>query len=66
VTGYGASIFDQHAAMLEASKVTPEHALTRGYVSVDTKKRLEGVGVTKVGRNVPGLLVPMRDKAGEV
>ena len=60
------AIFDQHAAMLAASSITPEHARARGYVSVDTKVRLEKLGITKAGRNVPGLLVPMRDKAGEV
>lgn len=58
MTGYGLSIFDQHARMLEASGITPTHALARGYVSVDTKKRLEGIGITKSGRNIPGLLVP--------
>ena len=66
MTDYGARLFDQHAAMLAASAITPEHARARGYVSVDTKIRLEQLGVTKAGRNVPGLLVPMRDKAGEV
>ena len=55
---YGARLFDQHAAMLAASGITPEHARTRGYVSVDTKKRLEDLDGTKEGRSVPGLLVP--------
>src|SRR4051812_6132057 len=57
-TSYGISIFPQHAEMLVASGVTPERARARGYVSVDTKKRLDGIGVTKAGRNVPGLLIP--------
>jgi len=55
---YGLSIFTQHAAMLAASGITPDHAHARGYVSVDIKQRLEGIGITKAGRNVPGLLVP--------
>jgi hypothetical protein len=63
---YTAALFDQHQAMLAESKITPEQARARGYVSVDTKKRLEGLGITKAGRNTPGLLVPMRDKTGEV
>jgi hypothetical protein len=58
VSAYGLAIFDQHAAMLAASMITPEHARARGYVSVDTKVRLELLKVTKAGRNVPGLLVP--------
>lgn len=54
---YGA-LFPQHAAMLAASGITPEHAFARGYQSVDTRTRLEAIGVTKAGRNVPGLLIP--------
>jgi hypothetical protein len=64
VTDYGARLFDQHAAMLGASAITPDHARSRGYVSVYTKIRLEQVGVTKAGRNVPGLLVPQLRKDG--
>jgi Domain of unknown function (DUF3854) len=55
---YGMALFPQHARMLEASGITPEHARARGYVSVDTKVRLEQLGITPSGRNVPGLLVP--------
>lgn len=54
----GLALFPQHAQMLVASGITPEHARARGYVSVDTKRRLEGLGITPAGRNVPGLLVP--------
>src|SRR5215203_1840762 len=50
--------------MLIASAITPDHARVRGYVSVDTKIRLENLGVTKAGRNVPGLLVPQLRKDG--
>lgn len=66
-------IFDQHAAMLEASKITPEHARARGYVSVDTKTRINNLGTTSDGRTirvakdaqkVPGLLIPMLRKDG--
>jgi hypothetical protein len=64
VTDYGIRLFDQHAAMLAASKITPEHARDRGYLSVDTKIRLEQLGVTKAGRNIPGLLVPQLRKDG--
>jgi Domain of unknown function (DUF3854) len=63
-TEYGAGIFDDHAGMLKASGITPEHALKRRYMSVDTKKRLEGLKITKAGRNTPGLLIPLRRKDG--
>lgn len=64
MSDYGLSIFPQHAAMLAASGITPEHARARGYVSVDTKARLEGIGVTKTGRNIPGLLIPSKRHDG--
>ncbi|HZK37200.1 MAG TPA: DUF3854 domain-containing protein [Aeromicrobium sp.] len=55
---YGMALFPQHAQMLAESGITPEHARARGYVTVDTKVRLERLGITPPGRNVPGLLVP--------
>jgi len=58
VTGYGIALFPQHVAMLTQSGIPVEHARARSYQSVDTKTRLEGVGITKAGRNIPGLLVP--------
>ena len=61
-TDYGLALFPQHAAMLAESTIAPEHAYARGYVSVDTKTRLEKLGVTRAGRNVPGLLVPQLRK----
>jgi len=54
---YGVAIFPQHAEALADSGITPDHTRARGYVSVDTKKRLEDLGITRAGRNVPGLLV---------
>ena len=61
---YGGTILPQHAKMLAASGISPECARARGYVSVDTKVRLEKLGVTAAARKVPGLLVPMRDVTG--
>ncbi len=55
---YGLSLFPQHAQVLAESGITPDYARARGYVTVDTKARLERLGVTKAGRNIPGLLVP--------
>ena len=64
--GYGLAIFPPHAAALAESGITPDRAHRRGYVSVDTKKRLEQLGVTAAGRNVPGLLIPQLDKQGSI
>jgi hypothetical protein len=36
----------------------------RGYVSIDTKMRLEQLNIRKTGRNVPGLLVQLLGKDG--
>jgi hypothetical protein len=66
VVNYGISLFPQHAKMLEASGITPEHAHARGYRSVDIKKRLETVRVATSGRRVPGLLVPSLAADGSV
>jgi hypothetical protein len=66
MTAYGLGLFPQHAELLRASAITPEHARVRGYVSVDTKTRLEQLGVTRAARSVPGLLVPWRGVDGSV
>jgi hypothetical protein len=63
---YGMALFPQHAQMLAESGITPEHARARRYVSVDTKVRLEQLGITPSGRNVPGLLVPSLRLDGSV
>ncbi len=61
---YGSRLFPQHAELLAASAVPPEIARARGYVTVDTKARLEALGYTAVQRRVPGLLVPLRSGDG--
>jgi hypothetical protein len=58
MTSYGLHIFPQHAALLEASAIDPQVARARGYVSVDTKTRLESVGFARYQRRVPALLIP--------
>ena len=58
MSDYGGRLFPQHAAMLAASGIDPDRVRARGYVSVDTRTRLAELGITKAGRNVPGLLVP--------
>jgi Domain of unknown function (DUF3854) len=63
---YGGGILDQHAALLTASAISPEVARARGYVSVDTRKRLEGAGFAGYQRRVPGLLIPLHRADGSV
>jgi Domain of unknown function (DUF3854) len=56
-------ISPDHLAMLAASGITEEFALARGYETITDPSRLvnlvDGKGITRAGRNVPGLLVPM-------
>ncbi|MGH3403798.1 MAG: DUF3854 domain-containing protein, partial [Streptosporangiaceae bacterium] len=66
MSGYGAVIFPQHAELLEASAISPDVARERGYVSVDTKKRLESAGYKDYQCRVPGLLIPVHDASGAV
>lgn len=66
MTGYGMGLHDQHAAMLAASAVPPDVAHERGYLSVDTKNRLEKAGFGPRQRNVPGLLIPIHGVGGDV
>lgn len=67
--GADTMLADHHRAMLAASGITPEHAAKRGYETVTDSGRLANLdgdchGITKAGRNVPGLLVPMLREDG--
>ncbi len=66
MSDYGLHIFPQHADLLAASAIAPEVARERGYVSVDTKKRLEAPGFAASQRTVPGLLIPVHGTDGAV
>jgi hypothetical protein len=66
VAEFGLSLFDQHAALLRASAISPEVARARGYVSVDTATRLEQAGFGPTQRRVPGLLIPVRGVDGSI
>jgi Protein of unknown function (DUF3631)/Domain of unknown function (DUF3854) len=66
VSDYGLAIFPQHAALLAASAISPEVARERGYVSVDTRARLDSPGFAKWQQRVPGLLIPVHDTSGAV
>src|SRR5215218_8758214 len=63
---YGRPLLPQHAALLAASAIAPEVAAARGYCSVETKARLKGLGFGEAQRNVPGLLIPIWNVAGEL
>jgi hypothetical protein len=63
---YGLTIFPQHAQLLAASAISPEVARERGYVSVDTKKRLESAGFANSQRSQPGLLIPIHGTDGQI
>ena len=66
MSDYGLHILPQHAALLEASAISPEVARERGYVSADTKKQLERLGFASYQQYVPGLVVPVHDISGAV
>jgi hypothetical protein len=59
VTEYGARLFPQHQALLKASAISVAVATDRGYVSVDTKARLDSIDIPKTHQLVPGLLIPV-------
>jgi hypothetical protein len=66
MSDYGGRLFPQHQALLADSAISVEVATERGYVSVDTKTRLERINVSPAGRRIPGLLVPLLRKDGSV
>lgn len=66
MTGYGAAIFPQHAAQLAGSAIGEDVAAERGYVSVDTKRRLDSAGFKHYQQRTPGLLIPVHDTSGAV
>jgi hypothetical protein len=63
---YGDRLFPQHQELLKASAISVEVAAERGYVSVDTMKRLEQAGFAKSQRRVPGLLIPLHATNEEI
>ena len=68
VSAYGLPevIFPQHAQLLEASKIDPDVARERGYVTAAEKTRLERAGFAKSQRVVPSLLIPIYGTDGEL
>ncbi|HEY3005110.1 MAG TPA: DUF3854 domain-containing protein [Kribbellaceae bacterium] len=66
MSAYGIGLFDQHQKLLSESAITPEVARERGYVSVDTKTRLDALQFAKGQQVVPGLLIPVHATDGEI
>jgi hypothetical protein len=64
MTDYGIRLEPQHQRLLRESAIPVEHARARDYMTADTKKRLDQIGIAKKGQNIPGLLIPLRDKQG--
>lgn len=60
------SLAESHLAMIRASAISEEVAQRRGYRSVTEIPELELLGFSPAQRRVPGLLVPIRNIAGEV
>ena len=66
MSGYGAGLFEQHQALLEASAISPEVAHERGYVTADTKAQVARLGFKAYQQRAPGLLIPVWDERGQV
>lgn len=62
---YSSGLLAQHAALLEASAITPEVAAARGYVSAEKKAEMERRGFGASQRHAPALLVPLHGVTGE-
>ena len=65
VTGYGSRLFDQHAAKLASSGVSPEVADERGYRTADTKSTLGSMGFGQAQRRPPALVIPLHGTNGD-
>jgi hypothetical protein len=57
----------EHKAMLEVSGISLDHAEARGYETITDAQRLADLGIVKAARIcVPGLLIPLLDKRGQI
>jgi hypothetical protein len=57
-------LLEHHRALIDASAISPEVALARGYKSVTEKHELNGK-FGPVQQRTPGLLIPLHDVYGE-
>lgn len=63
---YGTGLLPQHAALLKASKISPEVAAARGYRSLTIKADLSRLGFGDRQQIVPTLLVPVFGVSGQI
>ena len=61
-----ATLAEHHRELVEASGISPEVSAERGYWTATKKTELQVLGFSPAQRNVPALVVPIRDAAGEV
>src|SRR4051794_396351 len=61
-----ASLLPQHEQLLTASGIAPAVAAARGYRSVTRKSELEALGFGPAQRQVPALVIPIWNVAGEL
>jgi hypothetical protein len=59
-------LLPQHAAMIEASAISPEVATARGYFTATRKAELATLGFGAAQRNVPALVIPIHGVDGEI
>lgn len=64
--GPGQALLPQHAALIEASAISPEVARARGYRSVESRAELRRLGFSDRQCQAPALLIPIWSVAGEV
>jgi len=62
----GNTLLPQHAALLEASAISPEVAQARGYRSVTNAAKLASLGFNRAQQRVPALLIPVWNVHGEL
>jgi hypothetical protein len=57
---------DGHLAMLQASAISEEVALARGYWTATKRSELRDLGFATVQQLVPALVIPIRSVTGEI
>lgn len=59
-------LLEHHQKLIDDSRISPEQVLLRGYRSVISQRELSEVGFAEYQCRTPGLLMPIRNIAGEV
>ena len=61
-----AALLPQHQQLIDGSAMAPEVVEARGYRSLTTKAVVRGFGFAASQANVPGLLIPVWNVAGDL